>query len=139
MEHVYRNIVFVDGYCMVCHWLVLFIAKRDKHDIFRFAAIQDQQAESFEDINPVYFKETSTVILKAADGKVYYHSDAVIRIVSSLSGLWPALKLLLLVPRFIRDPLYKLFARIRYVFGKKNTCIIPKKDITHRIKKGSVN
>jgi len=134
-----RNIVFVDGYCMVCNWLVIFIANRDTKDAFRFAAIQDQQAGPIEGINPEYLKKASTVILKTADGKVYYHSDAVIRIISSISGIWSTLKLLLIIPKFIRDPIYKLFVRIRYLFGRKDSCSIPTKEIKNLIKKGPEN
>ncbi len=37
------------------------------------------------------------------------------------------------VPRFIRDPLYRWIARHRYrLFGRRATCVVPAADIADR-------
>jgi|GEM_PF-5700344 len=40
-------------------------------------------------------------------------SEAILAILTSLGGLWRALSLLRLIPKFIRDPLYNLIAQNR--------------------------
>jgi predicted DCC family thiol-disulfide oxidoreductase YuxK len=68
------------------------------------------------------------------DGARYYEkSDAVLRIVGNLGGLWPLLRLFLWVPKSIRDGCYSAFARRRYrFFGKRETCPVPDPRIRDR-------
>ena len=46
--------------------------------------------------------------------EIYFKSDAVLRILKSLDGLWPLLYGFLIVPRFIRDPVYDIVSKYRY-------------------------
>ncbi|HSU25717.1 MAG TPA: DCC1-like thiol-disulfide oxidoreductase family protein, partial [Pyrinomonadaceae bacterium] len=63
----------------------------------------------------------------------YTHSTAALRIVRRLSRPWPLLYGLVIVPAFIRDYCYKLFAKYRYrLFGKKDQCMIPTQDVRAR-------
>jgi len=57
--------------------------------------------------------EKGTMML-IIQNKIYIKSDAVLRILKSLDGLWPALCIFLIVPRFIRDPIYDIIAKYRY-------------------------
>lgn len=66
-----------------------------------------------------------TVILNYA-GKTYSHSDAAILALSLLGGGWRLVRILLWIPRFLRDPLYRLIAHYRYrLFGKHDSCLLP--------------
>ena len=60
---------------------------------------------------------------------VYYQSDAVIEIAKLLTG-WPSLlKYSIIVPRFLRNAIYKFIAANRYaIFGKQDQCMIPKEE-----------
>ncbi len=43
-----------------------------------------------------------------------------------LGGFWWLLSLARIVPRFVRNPVYRVIARNRYrVFGKRTTCRLP--------------
>ena len=69
--------------------------------------------------------DLDTLIL-IEDGKAFTHSTAVLKIYQQLSGGWSILYDFIVVPQFIRDPLYDLFAKYRYkIFGKQNECRIP--------------
>ena len=47
-----------------------------------------------------------------------------------MNGGWPLLKLLLIVPRFIRDAVYEWIGRNRYRwFGRKDACMIPSPEL----------
>jgi len=55
----------------------------------------------------------------------YTQSDAVLRIVKHLGGLWRILVVLYVIPRPLRNRLYALIAQKRYKwFGKKDSCMV---------------
>jgi len=57
---------------------------------------------------------------------LFQRSDAALKIVGHLHGIWPMLRVFKFLPRFIRDGLYDLVASYRYkVFGKNDSCMIP--------------
>ena len=66
--------------------------------------------------------EKNTVFL-IEEGKVYMRSDAELRVIQKLSGSVRLLLICNILPRFIRDAIYRLVAhnRIRF-FGRKNVC-----------------
>ena len=53
-------------------------------------------------------------------------SDGVLAIYAGLGWPWRALAIFYLVPRFLRDPIYRLIARNRYrLFGRRTSCWRP--------------
>jgi predicted DCC family thiol-disulfide oxidoreductase YuxK len=57
---------------------------------------------------------------------IYSQSDAVLQICRALGGGWALLSYLRIVPRGIRNGLYRWVARNRYRwFGKRDTCRMP--------------
>ncbi|MGW8314208.1 MAG: thiol-disulfide oxidoreductase DCC family protein [Bacteroidales bacterium] len=77
------------------------------------------------DLRPVERFSEDTVLLWR-EGKLYSRSTAVIRIAIKLRFPWPVLGIFLLVPGFIRDPLYNLVARNRVRwFGRRHSCYLP--------------
>lgn len=60
-------------------------------------------------------------------------SDAALRIAKRLSGIYPALAVLFIIPRPIRDWGYDLIANNRYKwFGNRASCMVPTDDILDR-------
>ena len=58
--------------------------------------------------------------------RVSSFSSVSISILADLGGLLKVVRILLLVPSFIRDPLYKLISKNRYnFFGKLDKCRVP--------------
>ncbi len=57
---------------------------------------------------------------------LYTRSTAALRIAKKLSGLWSLFYVFIIIPKFLRDPIYNLIAKNRYkMFGKKDTCRLP--------------
>jgi predicted DCC family thiol-disulfide oxidoreductase YuxK len=57
---------------------------------------------------------------------VFTKSIAALRILKSLSGMWPLLYVAIIIPRFLRDAIYALVARNRYKwFGRRDSCWLP--------------
>lgn len=122
MEH---PIIFFDGVCNLCTGSVQFIIKRDRKDVFRFAALQSEQAQQYLSLFGADLKELNTILL-LEDGKVYQRSTAALRIVRRLSGTWPLLYGLIIIPAFIRDWVYRQIAKRRYrIWGQQESCMIP--------------
>lgn len=127
-----KNIILFDGLCNLCSGSVQFIIKRDPENKFQFASLQSgfgqQQLEKFGiDKNLLH----SIILIR--DGVYYERSDAALEIAKQLSGGWPLLYPLKILPRFIRDTVYNWIARNRYkFFGKKDACWIPTPDLKAR-------
>ena len=62
------------------------------------------------------------------------NSDAVLHLWSGLGWPWKASLIFKLIPRFVRDPIYKLIARNRYKwFGQREECWVPSPEQAGRI------
>jgi predicted DCC family thiol-disulfide oxidoreductase YuxK len=120
-----QAVIFFDGVCNLCNGAIQFIIKRDKQETFRFSALQSNYAK---EILPNYFsttKQTDSIIL-LQNGKIYQQSTAALKIARRLSGLWPAVYIFIIVPKFIRDAVYHYIAKNRYRwFGKQESCWVP--------------
>lgn len=68
------------------------------------------------------------------DGRGYIDSDAILRVLRSFGGQWRFLAgILRLIPRPIRDALYRWTARHRYrLFGQRDSCLMPPEDSSDR-------
>lgn len=124
-------ILLFDGICNYCNSWVNFAIRNDKKAVLRFAPLQSATGHRLREqfgIPP----ETDSVIM-IDNGKCYLYSDAALRMAKYLR--WPARALyaLIIVPRFLREFIYKLIARNRYKwFGKKETCMIPSPQVRDR-------
>jgi predicted DCC family thiol-disulfide oxidoreductase YuxK len=117
-------VVFFDGHCALCAFWVRFLLARDRRHRYRFASL-DSYAARASGISSPPGSEPDTVILMR-DERLWERSDAAIRIVAGLGGMWRACVLLLLVPRVIRDAVYRWVARNRYRwFGRTEACFLP--------------
>jgi predicted DCC family thiol-disulfide oxidoreductase YuxK len=125
-------IVLFDGVCNFCNGSVNFIIGHDRDGYFRFAQLQSDNGKELLDKFGIDTDETDSIIL-IEDEKAYTYSTAALRIARKLSGLWSSFYLLRIVPRFIRDFFYKLFAKYRYrLFGKRDVCMMPTPEIKQR-------
>ncbi|ALM19895.1 thiol-disulfide oxidoreductase [Nonlabens sp. MIC269] len=120
-----KKIILFDGVCNLCNGAVVFIIKRDKKDVFRFAALQSEIGEKLLRKHQIDPEKTDSIIL-VDDNNAFAKAGAALRIAQELSGLWPALAILRIVPRFISNAVYDWIASNRYQwFGKKESCMIP--------------
>lgn len=121
-----KPVIFFDGVCNLCNRSVQFVIKRDKKDVFRFAALQSQLAKKLFVRQP-YLTEAPASVLLVEDGKMYVESTAALKIARHLGGLWSWLYVFILVPPLIRDWIYRFISTHRYKwFGKRETCMVPK-------------
>ncbi len=120
-------IILFDGVCNFCHGSVNFIIEKDKKNYFKFTPLQSDAGKEF--VATFDLHEIDSVIL-VEDDKAYTHSTAALRIAKRLGGILSLVYVFIIVPKFIRDFFYKLFAKNRYrLFGKKDECMIPTPEI----------
>ncbi len=121
---VHPPVIYYDGHCGFCDRAVQWVLRRDRQRIFRFAPLQGPTAAGrFGE--PEGNAEGWTLLLEDEAG-VHERSDAALRIMARLGGLYTAARVLLWVPRGLRDGVYRWFARNRYRwFGTVDACRIP--------------
>jgi predicted DCC family thiol-disulfide oxidoreductase YuxK len=124
-----KILILFDGVCNFCDDAVNFVIKRDKKNIFIFTPLQSVTGQEFllkHKLDTVDLR--SMIVVK--DGKLFRKSNASLLITRHLPFPWPLLYIFKLVPFFIRDFFYDLFAKNRYhFFGKKESCMIPTAEV----------
>ena len=135
MNHL---IVFYDGVCGLCNRIIQFLLKRDRNDRLRFASLQSEFAANVLTRHGIDPKDLDTLHVvenyEEAGERVLNRSDAVLRAIGELGGLWSLAAIAgSIIPRPLRDLFYRFVARNRYrVFGKSETCMLP--EPRHRAK-----
>ncbi len=132
METEDHPVVLFDGVCNFCAASVQFIIRRDPQGLFRFAAYQSDAGKSLCAQHGVDAGALDTFAL-IVDGRALFRSDAALATATRLGGLWRLLAVFRLVPRAVRDAVYRLIARNRYRwFGRRESCMVPDADVRHR-------
>ena len=125
-------VILFDGTCAFCERSVRFIASRDD-GYFRFGASQNPEGRQ---LLAQYgtTREAARSLILIEDGQIYLRSTAVLRVAGRLSAPWRFARVLLLVPRPLRDAVYRVVATIRHrIAGQSNACEIPPPEIRARL------
>jgi predicted DCC family thiol-disulfide oxidoreductase YuxK len=118
-------VLVFDGVCVLCSRWVQFILRHDRDARIRLAPMQSQAGRTLlatYGLDP----DDPLSLLYVVDGRGYQDSDAILRVAASFGGAWRAIVLLRVIPRFVRDSLYRWLARNRYRwFGRNDHCLVP--------------
>lgn len=121
------KVVIFDSHCNLCSRSVYFVARREKKQLLRFTSNRSafssdlfkEQHVNSDQVNALLFWE---------DDKLFWGSDAALHIARHLRFPWFLLYGFLVVPFFIREPLYQLVAKHRHRwFGINNDFVSPEK------------
>tara|TARA_B100001769_G_C21761930_1_gene416835 strand:- start:155 stop:577 length:423 start_codon:yes stop_codon:yes gene_type:complete len=129
MSDIPKNkiIILFDGECAMCNKYILFVAKNDSKDIFRFLSIQNKKINALKKIHPIDTKNISSIYV-IHNNEIRSKSKAVLKITPMLKFPYNLLQVFYLVPNFLRNIIYDLVAKNRYyIFGKIEECSIVKK------------
>jgi predicted DCC family thiol-disulfide oxidoreductase YuxK len=146
-------VILFDGVCNLCNGAVAWIVRRDRSGRFRFASLQSDAArkvlagldlpdgldlagrvDSAEGLDPARGMASlrDTVVLVDGAG-VHVESTAVLRIARGLGfphALWGSVRV---IPRPLRDAVYRFVARNRYRwFGRTEACARPTDEVASR-------
>ena len=130
-----KKIILFDGVCNYCNDKVNFIIKYDTNDTFRFVAIQSETGQkiiTYLGIDPAL----DSIILYEPGYAYFIKSEAVFRIVKSLSFPIKLLLVFNFVPLGVKNQLYDYIAKNRYKwYGKKESCLLPSEAINFKFLK----
>jgi predicted DCC family thiol-disulfide oxidoreductase YuxK len=124
-------LILFDGVCNLCTWAVGFVLARERTETFQFASLQSERARELREAGIIDDSLKSLVLIQ--NGSVFFESDAALRVALELRGLGILARAGLLIPRHLRDWLYRVIARNRYQwFGRRGTCLVPSPELRRR-------
>ena len=124
--------VFFDGVCTLCNRGVNFLIKHDKKGVLKFASLQSEYAQNVIP-KALLDRDNLDTIIVYTDGKFYERSKAVLKLCKVLGGGFYVVLIGYLIPRFIRDGLYRFIANNRYRwFRRQSQCRVPTPDLKER-------
>jgi predicted DCC family thiol-disulfide oxidoreductase YuxK len=125
-------VILFDGVCNFCARSVRFVIERDPRGVFRFAPLQSDTGRRL--LREHGLDETAMGSFVLVDGPgAWRESDAALRVCKQLRGPWSFLALLVVIPRLLRDPVYRFVARNRLRwFGKSDQCLVPSPELRSR-------
>ncbi len=122
-----RSVILFDGHCNLCNGWVKWVIKRDRQGLYRFASLQSDFGQDVMARHGKVALDLDSVALLTADGQLYTHSTAALRITEGLGGVYRLAAGLRAFPRPLRDWVYNWIARNRYRwFGKAESCYLPR-------------
>ncbi|CUS46082.1 MAG: DCC1-like thiol-disulfide oxidoreductase family protein [Pseudomonadota bacterium] len=126
-------VIVFDALCVLCSANARFVLKHDRREHFRLASMQGETGAALYRRFGIDPANPETIILVDGDD-IRRDSDAVLAIYAGLRWPWRAAAVLRLVPRLLRDPVYRLIARNRYrLFGRRETCWLPTAEQARRV------
>lgn len=128
-----QPVLLYDGECGLCESSVSFILRNEKNPRLNFAPQQGEAGQALMRQHRCELPDPGSLVLLHGD-RTYFYSDAVLRSTVLMGGVWAGLgRAGLLVPRFVRDPVYRFIARHRYQwFGSASGCLLMTPELKKR-------
>ena len=126
-------LIVFDGACVLCSGFASMVVRLDRDKRFRFATAQSPLGEALYRRHRLRtdLYETNLVII---DGVAYTRMESLVAVMDTLGWPWRMARILMILPKKLRDGLYNSIARSRYaLFGRKDSCEIPSAELRSRI------
>jgi predicted DCC family thiol-disulfide oxidoreductase YuxK len=128
-------VLFFDGDCAFCSRAVRWVARRDRRGRICFAPLQGVLARQRGLSHFADAADGSLVVLRESDDLVFSRSDAWLELANALGGAWRIGTLLRLVPKGLRDGVYRWIGRHRREFpGRPDACAMPELEVLQRLR-----
>lgn len=117
-------ILLYDGSCGFCQQSVQFILQNERAEDIYFAPLDSELAKGIIEKHPHLLTIDSIVFLKGND--VLVESDAVFELASYLQKPYYLGKYIRVIPKTLRDYMYRFVAKYRHhLIRKNNACMLP--------------
>jgi len=125
-------ILLFDGHCNLCNTWVQFIVKRDSAGTIRFASLQSPAGRKLLEEHKIDENYIESLVFFEEE-RFSVSSTAALRTLSYLDSWQKHLIFLTVIPRSLRDLVYRFIARNRYKwFGRREQCMIPTTELSKR-------
>ena len=125
-------ILLFDGYCNFCNAWVRLIVRRDTAKKILFAPLQSSVGRKMLEEHKIDVNYNESLVFFEEE-RFSVSSTAALRIFSYLDGWERHLKILTVLPRPLRDAVYRYFAKYRYKwFGRREQCMVPTTELRER-------
>ena len=125
-------ILLFDGHCNLCNAWVQYVVKRDSFSTIRFASLQSGAGRRLLEEHKIDVNYIDSLVL--FEGEIFsVSSNAALRTFSYFDGWERHLIFLTVVPRSLRDLVYRFIAKNRYKwFGRREQCMVPTAELSKR-------
>ena len=125
-------ILLFDGHCNLCNAWVQYIVKRDSAGTIRFASLQSGAGRRMLEEHKIDENYIESLVFFEEE-RFSVSSTAALRTLSYLDSWQKHLIFLAVVPRSLRDLVYRFIARNRYKwFGRREQCMVPTAELSKR-------
>jgi predicted DCC family thiol-disulfide oxidoreductase YuxK len=128
---IHERVILFDGVCNFCSFWVISLISFDKQGKYRFASLQSEAGTDLMNRFDIPQEPDSVILIE--HNHAYTESTAVLRICRGLGGWWKWLYVFIIIPRPVRNTVYRWVAKHRYrLFGKRDTCMLPTPEMRKR-------
>src|SRR5688572_4468471 len=128
-----RPLIVFDGLCVLCSGNARFVLRHDRRRHFNLTTAQGPLGEALYRHFGLSTDDYETMLV-IDGGRLFTQSDGAIAIARGLGWPWRAAAAARIVPRPIRNAVYRLIARNRYrLFGRRDVCWTPSPGEADRI------
>ena len=125
-------ILLFDGHCNLCNAWVQYVVKRDSSSTIRFASLQSGAGRRLLEEHKIDENYIDSLVLFEEE-RFSVSSNAALRTLSYLDGWQKHLIFLSVVPRSLRDIVYRFIAKNRYKwYGRREQCMVPTAELSKR-------
>lgn len=132
MTRATAPVLLYDGSCGFCQASVQFVLRHERRATLRFAPLQGDLGAALRARHPVLDGVDSVVWVEDPGGpheRLLLRSDAALRVAGYLGGWWRLVAAAAVLPRFLRDGVYRLVARHRHrILRGGEACELPAPD-----------
>jgi len=132
-------VLLFDGECGLCNRTVRLLLRLDRRGVLRFAALQSKPAQEFLRAHGLPTEDFSTMVFvpdwaRRSEKRFALRTDGVAGALWMCGGGSRVLAALLyMIPRLVRDAVYKFVSRTRYkFFGPWRACPLPRPEWAKR-------
>lgn len=121
------DIVLFDEVCVLCNTWAQFLIQHDQHAQFKLASVQSPLGQAILKYYQMPTEHFDTMLV-VKNGQMYTESTAFLQVIQDIHFPFSVGKIGYVIPKSIRDFLYRRVALNRYrLFGTTETCILPSK------------
>ena len=131
-------VLFYDGECGLCNAAVRFLLRIDRKAVLLFAPLQGPTAQTYLKLKSLPTEDFDSLIFVAdwsrcSELAPQFRTDAALSALAAIGGGWGSLRALRIIPRSLRDAVYRLVARSRYrLFGPYRPTPLPRSEWIQR-------